>query len=146
MVEVEKVLAERWYGKPVRQHIKEFAQLFGIIFTGITVYWLWVQPDAMVKIGAWFLPGAVIIFFGYRRPYWLYHLWKGWMKLGEFLNMLVSPVLLALFWTVGMVPIAVLLKIFGKRVMDTSYKLPVESYWEVRNETGGDFKQLTKQY
>jgi hypothetical protein len=132
-------------GKSVRVHVREFAVLFAIIFTTIASYqtfYYGVTTSSLV----WALTGIVIGILGYRAPRVLHPLWKGWMKLAHYLSIVMTFVIMSLVWTVGFVPMAMVLKALRIKTMDLSYKTGVSTYWETRDPKYDDFKRLEQQF
>lgn len=143
--EVKDVLDSGWMGKSVRVHVREFAVLFAIIFTTIASYqtfYYGVTTSSLV----WALSGIVIGILGYRAPRVLHPLWKGWMKLAHYLSIVMTFVIMSLVWTVGFVPMAIVLKVLRIKTMDLSYKTGVATYWETRDPKYDDFKRLEQQF
>ena len=145
MDKVVDVLDTDWMGKSVRTHVREFAVLFAIIFTGIASYKTYrygVTPASL----AWALGGIVVGILGYRAPRLLHPLWKGWMKLAHYLSLVMTFVIMSLTWTIGFVPMAMLLKALRIKTIDISYKSGAATYWETRDPKYDDFKRLEQQF
>ena len=62
------------------------------------------------------------------------------------INVVMTFIILSIAWTIVVVPISLLLRIIGKKVMDMSYDLSAQSYWETRDEKLNDFKHLERQF
>lgn len=139
------VLDSQWMGKPVRTHVREFAVLFAIIFTGIASFKTY-RYGVSTQSLAWALSGIVIGILGYRAPRLLHPLWKGWMKLAHYLSLVMTFVIMSLTWTIGFVPMAMLLKVLRIKTMDLSYKSGATTYWETRDPKFDDFKRLEQQF
>lgn len=138
-------LEELSFNKPVRQHVKEFGALFGIIgyvVASILIY----KYGFSLTAGVWVAAGTIFAALGYAAPAVLYPVWKGWMTLAHYLGIFMTSVILTIAWTIVLVPIAMLLRLIGKKVMDTSYGAPVDTYWEERDEKCHDFQLLKRQF
>ena len=142
---VVDVLDSQWMGKPVRTHVREFAVLFAIIFTGIASFKTY-RYGVSTQSLAWALSGIVIGILGYRAPRVLHPLWKGWMKLAHYLSLVMTFVIMSLTWTIGFVPMAMLLKVLRIKTIDLSYKSGATTYWETRDPKFDDFKRLEQQF
>ena len=142
---VVDVLDSQWMGKPVRTHVREFAVLFAIIFTGIASFKTY-RYGVSIQSLAWALSGIVIGILGYRAPRVLHPLWKGWMKLAHYLSLVMTFVIMSLTWTIGFVPMAMLLKVLRIKTIDLSYKSGATTYWETRDPKFDDFKRLEQQF
>lgn len=143
--QVVDVLDTDWMGKPVRTHVREFAVLFAIIFTGIASYKTYRYGVTTASL-TWAIGGIVIGILGYRAPRALHPLWKGWMKLAHYLSLVMTFVLMSITWMIGFVPMAMLLKALRIKTMDLSYKTGASTYWETRDPKFDDFKRLERQF
>ncbi len=143
--EPKNPLDETWFGKPVRQHVKEFGALFGAIFFGVCAAKLYKGQPLSVCV-LWFALGSVSAVLGYLVPRALLPLWRGWMKLAHYLSIVMTFVILGLAWTIGFIPMAYVMKLFRVKSMDLSYKAKVTTYWATRDSKYDDFKRLEQQY
>ncbi len=138
-------LAELYFGRPVRQHLKEFGALFATIAIAIAAKGLYDGKAASVW-GVWLTVGALFAVLGYLVPRALLPVWRGWMKLAHYLSIVMTFVILGLIWAIGFVPMATLLKTLRIKVMDLSYRANVDTYWEKRDAKYDDFKRLEQQF
>jgi hypothetical protein len=139
-------LDELYFGKPVRIHVREFACVFSIIFLAIAAYGL-IKNSSVANAGALLVASLILLAFGYLAPGVLRPVWSGWMAFAEALGKFMSTLIVSIAWTIVLVPVALLLRIIGKKVMDcSSYEPGVESYWEERDQKLHDFKLLERQF
>jgi len=138
-------LDERWFGKAIRVHVREFSCVLAIVMLAIAGWLLWRGATVATPLGLWFA-ASVLVVLGYRAPALLKPVWESWMKLAHYLGIVVTFLILTFTWFLVTLPIAMILKLIGKKVMDTSFGAPVESYWEEREESESDFKLLSRQY
>jgi hypothetical protein len=143
--EPKNPLDDVWFGKPIRQHVREFGAVFGTIFMGICAVKLY-KGQALNSCAVWFALGAVTALLGYLVPSALLPLWRGWMKLAHYLSIVMTTVILGLAWMIGFIPMAFLMKVFRVKSMDLSYKADVSTYWATRDSKYDDFKRLEQQY
>lgn len=143
--QVVDVLDTDWLGKSVRTHVREFAVLFAIIFTGIASYRTY-RYGVTASSLTWAVGGIVIGILGYRAPRALHPLWKGWMKLAHYISFVMTFVIMSLTWTIGFVPMAMFLKVLRIKTMDLSYRSGASTYWETRDPKFDDFKRLEQQF
>jgi hypothetical protein len=139
------VLDVDWMGKPTRVHVRDFGILFAIISLGIATYKTY-QHGVTLNSLLLACAGIVLGLLGYRAPRVLYPLWKGWMKLAHYLSIVMTFVIMLLTWTIGFVPMAMLLKVLRIKRMDLSYKSGAVTYWESRDPKYDDFKRLEQQF
>jgi hypothetical protein len=134
-----------WMGKPVRQHVREFAAIFATIFCAVGAFKLY--RGAPLSLGLiWGGCGIGFAALGYTAPAVLHPLWRAWMKLAHYLSIVMTFVILSLAWSIGFVPMAYILKIVGIKRIDVSYRSGVDSYWEKRDPKYDDFKRLELQF
>lgn len=139
------VLDELWHRKSIRQHVREFAVIFSIIFLVVAGYNIHMRGSTVVVtslIGA----AGLFLFLGYCLPLILHPVWKAWMGFAHVLGIVMTTVILSIAWTVVVIPTAVLLKLTGKYVMDLRYNADVESYWDEREDKQNDFILLERQF
>jgi hypothetical protein len=134
-----------WEGKQVRRHIAEFGYLFATISAGLAAYRLWHGAPMGATFPLWSASIALIAA-GRYAPTVLWPLWKGWMTFAKLLSLIMTPVILAVLWFMVLAPTALALRMIGKRVMDLSFKAPVDSYWIDRPESKHNFKRLERMF
>ncbi len=138
-------LDEKWFGKTIRQHVREFACVFAIIsliVAGMMLY----KGRPLLWPGVWTGVALVLVALGYGAPALLHPLWKGWMKVAHYLSVVMTFIIIGAAWTIVLMPISMLLRVLRIKVMDTTYKKPVASYWEDRDAKYHDFKLLERQF
>ena len=138
-------LDEVQHRKPVRRHIKDFVCVFSIIFLLVGLYFTRTRDTVTPTVVA-VLASAAFCALGYYAPRVLLPVWRGWMKFAMFLGIIVTTIIISLAWALVVIPTAMVLRIVRKRVMDMSYGLDVESYWEERDAKLNDYKLLERQF
>lgn len=138
-------LAEDFFGRPVRQHVKEFAAIMAAISFAIAAAKIYKDTPPSV-IASWIAAGVVVTTLGYLFPRLLLPVWRGWMKLAHMLSIIMTCVILGLVWAIGFVPMATFLRVLRIKTMDLSYRAPVGTYWEKRDSKYDDFKRLEQQF
>ncbi|MCB0335002.1 MAG: hypothetical protein KDD62_01810 [Bdellovibrionales bacterium] len=143
--EKQSYLNERSFGKTARQHVKEFGGLFGLISL---IVFAWALSKHMGSV--WLASSAVSASFflgtAYLLPTALYPLWKGWMKLAHMMSLVMTFFILSICWMLMLVPMASILRLIGKEVMDSTFDRSLETYWVDRSAEKHDFLLLEKQY
>lgn len=136
-------LDEVTYRKTARQHVREFACVMATFFLVIAGIKLFIgKPSAYY----WIALAVPFVGLGYLAPRVLLPIWRGWMKFAVGLSVVMTTIILSIAWLVMFIPVGILFKLIGKRVMDTRFGAPVETYWEVRNPKHNDFKLLERQF
>jgi|TARA_B110000967_G_C18684690_1_gene459926 hypothetical protein len=118
---------------------KKFGLMFSIIFL---VIGLWpIMSLSSVKI--WSLVLAFILLtISFVKPSLLKPLNYYWIKLGELLGKLISPIVMALIFFVIVTPISFIVRIIGKDLLKLKFSKNI-SYWIKRTE---DVKTMDKQF
>jgi Saxitoxin biosynthesis operon protein SxtJ len=83
---------------------------------------------------AWLVAAAVFLLIAVLMPRILQPLKNLWMKLGGLLHKVVSPVLLSLFYFLGVVPIGLIMQMF--RMDPLRLKPNKKTYWVERKPPG----------
>ena len=97
-----------------------------------------------VALGAWFLfrrkpvwpyllsPGAALIFLGVVAPNLLRQVYVGWMAMALALGLIVSTVILTLFFLLIVTPLSLFARLVGKDFLSLKLQPRAASYWIVR--------------
>ena len=133
------------YGKPIRQHVKEFGALMAAILLGIAAVQIYKSrppftPSILISAA------GVLAFLGYKAPAILHPVWAGWMKFASILGLIMTTLLLSIAWVVVIIPLSYIMRFAGVGMMNAKYKQEKASYWEDRDEKYHDFKLLEKQF
>lgn len=143
--ETVDVLDEIWHGKTVRRHVVEFAALLStiaLIIAGVRAY----KGDSLINTGAFTIASLALMYISYYAPKVLYPVWDAWMTLAEKLGVVMTAVILTIGWVLLIIPCSFMLRLLRIRVMDVSFRLPVTTYWEDREDRLHDFKLLERQF
>lgn len=111
--------------------VRKFGLLFGLLGAIAGAYLVW-KGNALWPWA--FAAGAAFALSGLFAPDVLRPVYAGWMKLAFVLAWVNTRVLLGLFFYLVMTPIGVLLRLFGKDLLDEGIDRSAKSYW-VRRET-----------
>ena len=99
----------------------------------------------LVLLGLWFLyrhkahypyflwPGVVLVAFGLALPRSLKQIYIGWMTLGFMLGLIVSTILLTLFFYLVVTPIGLAARCVGKDFLDRKWNSNASTYWRARD-------------
>jgi hypothetical protein len=138
-------LDEISFGKPVRQHVREFGAIFATICVAVCAVKLY-KGQPFENCALWGALGAIFAGLGYLAPAVLHPIWQAWMKLAHYLSLVMTFLILAVAWCIGFVPMAGIMKAFRIKTIDLSYKADVQSYWVARDPKYDDFQRLNQQY
>ncbi len=60
-----------------------------------------------------------------------------WIKFGEFLGSIIAPIIMALVYFIFLTPISLIVRIFGKDLLDIKFSKNQKSYWNTRKKKIG---------
>jgi saxitoxin biosynthesis operon SxtJ-like protein len=80
--------------------------------------------------------GAALAVITMTRAHWLAPLKHAWMKLGDLLNRVVSPVVMAVIFFVVFTPVALVMRAMGRDALARRYEPAAPSYWKRRDPPG----------
>ena len=66
---------------------------------------------------------------------------KAWIKLGEFLGTIIAPIVMALVYFVVLTPISLIVRVFGKDLLELKFLKKRETYWIKRKKNLGSMKK-----
>jgi hypothetical protein len=134
-----------YFGRSVRQHVREFAAVFSFLALVIVAVRAW---DGKPLFGCLVISMASVGLYalGRTRPALLVPFWRGWMWIGEMLHLVLTPLILFLMWWVLVVPIGTLLRLCRIKVLDLRFRVPVDSYWVDRKPEKNEFRLLERQF
>ena len=66
---------------------------------------------------------------------------KAWIKLGEFLGAIMAPIVMALIYFVVLTPISLIVRIFGKDLLELKFLKKKETYWIKRKKNLNPMKK-----
>lgn len=69
-----------------------------------------------------------------------------WMRFGELLHRIVSPLALGIVFYVAVLPTGIILRLFGKDPLRLHFDLTAESYWIERDPPGPVADSLNNQF
>lgn len=106
---------------------RKFGLLFAGVFASLSAYAAY-RGAGEVKTYGWLIAGALVGLVAFAAPAWLTPFNKAWMKLGELMGKVVSPVVLGLIFFVLITPIALVARLLGRDELRLR-KANLTSYW-----------------
>jgi saxitoxin biosynthesis operon SxtJ-like protein len=89
----------------------------------------WAHGHAYVY---WGTAGIVLLLFALAMPRILAPLKRLWLKLGRFLHVVVSPLILAAVYLLVFIPVGAIIRLFGKDLLSSKLDPSATSYWIAR--------------
>ena len=120
--------------------VRNFGFMFGIVFA-LLAAWL---RDIPWALGAFALLSAASLAAALLRPALLAGPARMWLKLGELLHRVVSPVVLGVLYGLLVVPTGLLRRWLGGDPMKRRYDAAAPTYWtpcEPRSRSLDDFRE-----
>jgi flagellar biosynthesis protein FlhB len=111
---------------------RSFGWTFTVVFVLVGLYGLWRGGAASWVLALAALMAVVTL----TRDTWLTPLNRAWMKFGELLGRVVSPVVLGLIFFGVFTPFAVVMRLFGRDAMCRKWDAAAPSYWVKRDPPG----------
>lgn len=113
---------------------RNFGFLFAGVFACLSAYGAYHDAHA-TSIYGWLIVGVVVGLLALVAPGVLTPFNKAWMKLGDLMGKVVSPLVLGVIFFVLITPIALITRLFGRDELRLK-KTNASSYWVVRVPPG----------
>jgi hypothetical protein len=123
---------------------RNFGFTFATIFLAIGLV-PWVFRDLPVRMWALAL-AAVFATAALFVPRILTPLNRAWLRLGVVLHHVGNPVAMGLIYFFGFVPMGLVIRAFGKDLLQLRWQPNVSSYWVRRRPPGPSPASMTKQF
>jgi hypothetical protein len=122
---------------------RSFAHVFAVVFVLIGLFPLWRGGDARW----WSLVlAATFLALGYLLPAALRPLNKLWFKFGLLLHKIVNPIVLGAMFFLAVTPMALLLRLSGKRFLNMTFDKDAPTYWISRKPPGPTVESVRRQF
>ena len=106
---------------------RKFGLLFAGVFALLSAYAAYQGSDPF-KVYGWLVAGVVVGLVAIAAPGWLAPFNKAWMKLGDLMGRVVSPLVLGVIFFVLITPVALVTRLFGRDELRLK-KTGASSYW-----------------
>ena len=122
---------------------RSFGLTFAVVFAIVGAWMFWkasIHSAVALGIAGAFLLAALAF------PRLLHPLNVVWMRLGELLNRVVSPIVMGVIFFGLLSPIAAILRLRGRDVLQRNFDRARTSYWISRNPPGPDGSSFPRQF
>ena len=117
---------------------KSFGLLFFVVFL---IIGLWPLKNSE-NLNFYFITASVIfLFLGLKNSKLLTPLNKSWIKLGEILGIVIAPIVMALVYFVILTPVSLIVRVFGKDLLNLKFLKEKDTYWIKRKKSLGSMKK-----
>ena len=127
----------RSYFKIKRGTERSFGLVFAAVFAIIGFYPLWY--DENIRLWACII-AFIFLFFGIFFPKILIVPNKLWFKLGLLLGAIVAPIVMGMIFFLTVTPTGIIMRLFGKDIINQKIKKTAKSYWIKRKKTVSSMK------
>lgn len=122
---------------------RSFGLVFVVFFSLLGLYSWWTKGNWYLL----FLSGAAIIgLITLLNPSWLTPFNRAWMKFGEILHHIISPIVLGIIFYGMITPMGLVMRLAGRDAMHRRYNRQLASYWLLRDPPGPDTDSLPNQF
>jgi len=121
---------------------RHFGFLFAGLFALLTAYSAY-RDAAAVTVYGWLMASILVGIVSIVAPKLLMPFNKAWMKLGELMSNVVSPLVLGIIFFVLITPVALATRLFGRDELRLKENASLNSFWINRappGPTGESFK------
>ena len=117
---------------------RSFGILFFIVFLIIGLYPMYIgeSPNKF-----FFILSLPFLILGLLNSKILTPFNRAWIKLGEILGLIIAPVIMALVYFVFLTPISLIVRIFGKDLLNIKFNKKLETYWINKKKNLGSMKK-----
>ena len=117
---------------------KSFGLLFFVVFL---IIGLWPLKNGE-NLNFYFITASIIfLILGLINSKLLSPLNKSWIKLGEILGIIIAPIVMALVYFVILTPVSLIVRMFGKDLLNLKFLKEKDTYWIKRKKSLGSMKK-----
>jgi hypothetical protein len=125
-------------------HLRKFGLTMGIALAAFGGLFFW-RGERGVAPWLFLIAAAFLLLAGlYSKA--LKPVQKAWMTLAIVLGWFMTRLLLTIIFFVGITPIALIARLFGKRFLDLGFEPDRESYWEKREPHDRGMERYESQF
>ena len=110
---------------------RSFGILFFLVFLG---FGLWPLTKEMSPNIYLIIISAIFLILGLLNSKLLSPLNNLWIKFGEILGKIIAPIVMAVVYFLILTPISLLVRLFGKDLIEMKFNNNVKSYWIKRKK------------
>ncbi len=118
--------------KTAPSDLRKFGLMVGGVFCALGLWFLFRHK---AHYPGFLYPGLVLVALGLSAPKSLKQVYIAWMAFAFTLGLIVSTVLLTVFFYLVVTPIGLIARIFGKDFLGRRWDANARSYWLARNQS-----------
>jgi predicted membrane metal-binding protein len=124
--------------------LRSFGLTFAVVFA---IIGLWPLIRHGLDVRYWALGvAAAFLALTFIAPQLLSPLNKVWFAFGLLLHKVVNPLVLGIMFIVLLTPLALIMRILGKRFMPTGFDTAASTYWITREPPGPEPQSVRNQF
>ena len=127
------------------KEIRKFGLVIAIAM-GVIGSFVYVKFGNFDVVGWLWGIGLLFLILGFILPSVLRPVYRIWMLLAYFIGGIISRVILTVLFYVVLTPTGLVLRLFGKDVLDQRFEKDRESYWIKKDLSGHTKEQYGKMY
>ena len=117
---------------------RSFCLLFFIVFL---IIGLWPLKNGD-NLNLYFsVTSLIFLILGLLNSKLLSPLNKIWIKFGEILGVIIAPIIMALVYFVILTPVSLVVRVFGKDILDLKFINKQQTYWINRKKNMGSMRK-----
>ncbi|MFC1769700.1 SxtJ family membrane protein [Nitrospirota bacterium] len=126
-----------------KKDLRNFGLVVGGVILALGLWLLWKdRPATPCFLGT----GAILMTLGLIAPKILLPLQRLWMSLAVVLGFIMTRVILTALFYLTITPIALIMRLFGKKFMPLGFDKNATTYWQPRSETKKPRETYEQQY
>ncbi len=123
------------------KNLRKFGLIVGLIFVLIALWMLWKNHTPTIRI-IFIGFGIFLLISGLVYPRILRPVYQVWMCLALSIGGLISRLILTILFFFVMTPIGLMLKLFGKKMLDIKQKGEKDTYWIPRTDRKVNYEKM----
>ena len=105
---------------------RSFGILFFIVFSIISI-WPILSGN---ELRLWsFIVAIIFLIMGITKSRFLTPFNRAWIKFGELLGVIISPLIMGLVYFLVVLPIGIFMRVLGKDLLSLKFNKNIETYW-----------------
>jgi nitrate reductase NapE component len=116
---------------------RSFGILFFIVFSIISIWPI--LSGGELRLWS-FIVAIIFLIMGITKSRFLTPLNIAWIKFGELLGVIISPLIMGLVYFLVVLPIGILMRVLGKDLLSLKFNKNIETYWN-KKEAKTDFNK-----
>ena len=118
---------------------RSFGILFFIVFSIISIWPI--LSGGELRLWS-FIVAIIFLIMGITKSRFLTPLNIAWIKFGELLGVIISPLIMGLVYFLVLLPIGILMRVLGKDLLSLKFNKNIETYWNKKEAKTNFNKQF----